>query len=152
MAFTVHKVTPSITVDTAAYAAGDVLLAATSLGNVVATTGAKLKLTGITGCEDGGQAPAFTIMFFNASPGQSAAANAAVVWGASDDDYFAGMIRVVGGDWYTVGSHSFMSLGGAEVDIDMGSSSELWMIILADSAYDAVAANDLRVTLHFEGE
>lgn len=151
MSLYAHKVTPAITVETAAYTSGDVVAAAVSIGNVVAVAGGQIYLDGANLAEDGGQTPSLTFMFFNQQPGQSAVANDPPVWGANDDDYFAGQFSVSSSDWKTYASHSFLSIGDMNVPIDMGSSTELYMIILADGAYDAVAANGLRLTLHFKG-
>lgn len=150
MAMEIITLTPSITVDTAAYAAGEVIFTDyVDFGVVGTNAGNTLRLSSIAACEDGGQAPAFSILFFSQTPGQTADANAAVVWGASDDQYFEGMVRVVGGDWYTVGSHSFMSLSDIGLDMRI-SGSNLYMVAVADAAYDAVAGNDLVLKFRFE--
>lgn len=145
-----HGASLSVEVDTSAYAAADVLFSTTlALNDVTRIDGRSVKLTGITGAEDGGQAPALTLLFFHEIPTQTGARNAASAWGNGTSKKFAGMARIVGGDWYTVASKSFLSLGGMETYLTV-TGTDLYMVAIADSAYDAVLAGDLSLTLHFE--
>lgn len=138
------------TVDTAVYTAGDcIVTGAVEIENLMSDTG-EVTLRGISGCEDGGQAPSLTILFFDREPGATLTANSAPTWGASDDAYFMGIARIVGGDWYTSASHSFMSLGEMGVCLRGQMGTNPYIVVLADSAYDATADNDLRLEFHFE--
>ena len=145
-----HGASITADVDTAVYAAGDVLFATTlALNDVNRIEGRSVKLQGITGAEDGGQAPAITFLFFHAVPTQTGARNAAAAWGVGTSKKFAGMARIVGSDWYTVGSKSFLSLGALETYLTV-EGTDLYMVAIADNAYDAVLAGDLSLTFHFE--
>lgn len=145
-----HGCAISADVDTSAYAAGNVLFSTTlPFNDVTRIAGRSVKLEGITAAEDGGQAPSLTFLFFHAIPTQTGARKAAAAWGVGTSKKFAGMIRITGSDWYTVGSKSFLSNGGAATPITVA-GTDLYMVAIADSAYDAVLGGDLSLTFHFE--
>lgn len=147
-----HGCIVSADVDTTAYAAGDILFSSViPLTDVARTTGRTVKLEGIDLAEDGAQAPSLTFLFFHAIPTQTGARNAAAAFGSGTARKFAGMVRVNGSDWYTAGGKSFLSIGAASTPMTV-TGTDLYLVAIADSAYDAVLGTDLSITFHFERE
>ena len=144
---------PTITVSaTPDYAAGDVVGGIITLASVMAATGRQALLRSVALKDATGAGPALSLLFFRATPaGGTYTDNAAIVFGAADDDNLVGVVRVVAADWYTPsgGGKSFVSLGG--IDVVMGSvTSDLYLLIVADGAYNAAATTDLTAEIGFE--
>ena len=147
-----HDVRIEAPVDTTAYENGDVLFASViAIPDVARSSGRNVRLDSVIGAEDGGQAPSMTLLFFHVLPSQTGAANAAVAWAGNHARKFAGKINIVAADWETLGSKSFLTLGGMQTDLTV-TGTDLYMVAVCKSAYDAVAVGDLSLTLNFNRE
>lgn len=121
-----------------------------TLTGVMSEAGRSALLRSLVAKDAGGQAPALTFLFFRASPsGGTYTDNEALVWGAGDHAKLVGVVRIAAADWYTLVSKSQAALGG--IDAILGSAtSDLYMLIIADGAWNAGATTDLTVELGFE--
>lgn len=162
-----------LTVDTAAYALGDVvgnLPAQTPAGispllrlaDVNGKSGRSVLLQSIQVTDGQEQSPAFTILLLGdkpkggLSPAGIAAAyvdNAALILSEVDIALLAAPIKFAAGDYVTlqgtngVGSFALQSGIGAVIDI---ADRDVWVLIHADAAIDFVAADDVRLKFGFD--
>lgn len=153
MAKQMKIIRPTITVDTVAYVNGD------DVGGIITLTGAlaynrPTTLVSVTLAEDGGQSPALSLFFFRATPaGGTYTDNAAIAFAAADLANFLTVVRVAAADWYVPSGSgkAFVAKTNIQVACDGTTTSDnLFMLIVADGAYDAVAANDLTMAIGFE--
>lgn len=143
-------VRPAITVDTAAYAAGD------TIGGIVTVTGA-VRASGGTGIiqqivltDLANQKPALEIRFFDANPAAGTYTdNNATVLHATDQAKALGRITVATSDWLTTGSIATCTLRNIGLGIKAASGTSVFMVITAGgtSAPDFAAATDLLLLL-----
>lgn len=153
----------NIVVDTTAYAQYDCIGALSlppeqnncfRLANVARENGMPVVLDHVCFTEEGAQMPAFTMYFFSEKPIGTFADNGAVVWGNGDSRKRTGCVRVVSGDWHTQPSLAAFAMGDlsriGEILTPANNSRDLWLVMVADAAYDAVANNDLVLKLKFD--
>lgn len=142
---------PTITISASPdYSAGDSIGGIVTLSSVMYASGRSAKLTSLTLKENGGQAPALTCIFFRATPSDGTYTdNAAIVWGSGDSANMIGAVEVVAGDWYTVASKSVATLAGLD-QIHGAAASDLFLIIVADGAYNAGGASDLTAEISYQ--
>ena len=142
---------PTVTISASPdYAAADVVGGIITLSSVMSSTGRQAKLTSITLKDAGGQAPAISILLFRATPsGGTYTDNETLVWGSGDLANLVAVVTVLAADWYTRVSKSVVSVGG--IDVIVGSATtDLYMLVIADAAWNAAATTDLTVSLAFE--
>lgn len=144
------------TVDTSAYAIGDNVgtLPAGTILKIPAVNrlpGRPVKLVSVDVTENGSaSAPAFEILFFRSRPvGGTYTDNSAFAWGAEDYKRKCGHVSVVAGDFKTLGSKHSATLGGIDQVLAVD-ETDLYLLIVAQNAYDAVLASDLALTFAFE--
>lgn len=142
-------VTPTIVVDTVAYAIGDVVGGIITLpaANYASDKGVTLKSLVLK--EGGGQAPALYLMFFKATPaGGTYTDNLALAYGAGDEANFVGGVSILAADWVVTSTRAQVTKAGDLLPAAVTATS-MFMLIIAKSAYDAVAAGDLKADFTF---
>lgn len=142
---------PTITISaTPDYSIGDTVGAIITLPSVMESSGRSAHLRSVTLKENSGQAPALTLLFFRSTPsGGTYTDNSALAWGTGDSANLIGVVRILAGDWYTVASKSQVSIGA--IDQLHGSvTSDLYLLIIADSVYNAAATTDLTGEFGYE--
>lgn len=145
---------PTITISaTPDYSIGDVVGGIITLSGVMEASGRQAELQTVVLKENGGQSPALSLIFFRATPAAGTYTdNAQLIWGAGDAGNIVGVVRVLVTDWLIPGA----STNKAMVDLSrlgklMGSAtSDLYLLIIADSAYNAAATTDLTAEFAFE--
>ena len=156
---------PSTPVDTAAYAAGDLLFDKVELKNAVPSRGGTSKLISLSMYnEDGIEAEDFIVLFFDNSTSLGADANEAATE-ITDAEFkaagFIGSCYLGGGDvGHSVGNGYILNLPGDNdkgetlpmlVQADKGSTS-IWVavIVKTDTPDYATAADGCKMTFGFE--
>ena len=125
-----------------------------TLTGVMSSSGRQAMLRSATLKDAGGQSPALSLLFFRATPASGTYTdNTGVAFGASDDDNLVGVVRVAAADWYVPSGSGKAFVAKADLLVcceGSTTSNDLYMLIVADGAYDAVATNDLTVAIGFE--
>ena len=141
-----------LTLDTAAYADGDVLSDLLTVTTVVRVAGYHAVLKSVVVIDDDDQGIAFDILFFNASV-TLAAKNAA--WATSDADMAKcqGQIQVVSGDYVDLGGNRIAcpSMAGREFVVKPASGTSIYVATRSRGAGTYTAAG-IRLILGFEQE
>jgi hypothetical protein len=97
--------------DTAAYAAGDVLAATALISNVMRVNDGRANLMSLTGIDKSKQKPAMTILFYQTNV-TSAAANAANNHSDADQLNLLGFHRILATDWIDYANNSICGFKG----------------------------------------
>jgi hypothetical protein len=97
--------------DTAAYAAGDVLAATAVISNVMRINDGRANLFSLTGIDKSKQKPAMTILFYQTNV-TSAAANAANAMSDADQLNLLGFHRILAADWIDYANNSICGFKG----------------------------------------
>jgi len=133
------------------YAAGDVVGTIIELAVLAAAVaGAKFRLKSVHVVDEAGQAPALLIYFFTATPtGGTYTDNTAVVWGALDGNREQGVVSVAAANYVTVAGKSSQTLSGID-QIHVPSAASIFMLVIANGAYNAAADGNLIITASWE--
>jgi hypothetical protein len=99
--------------DTAAYAAGDVLAATAVISNVMRANDGRANLLSLTGIDKSKQKPAMTILFYQTNV-TSAAANAANAMSDADQLNLLGFHRILAADWIDYANNSICCFKGPD--------------------------------------
>lgn len=156
------EIVPDFVVSTGAYVQYDVVgtlpVAVNGQGivlrNVTNASGGCAKLTHIHMVENTGQMPSLSLYFFTTRPSGTMTDNGAVVWGTEDYKRRTGCVRITSGDWHT----NPLSAPDASVDLSgieqilasADDSRDIYMVMVADAAYDAGVESDLHIKLKFD--
>lgn len=152
----------NVVVDTTAYAQYDSIAAlglppehkCIRLADVARENGMPVKLDHISLTEEGAQTPAFSMYFFSSMPTGTFTDNSAVVWSVGDSRRRTGCVRIVSGDWHTQPTTAPFAMADLsainELLTPVETSRDLWLVMVADAAYDAVAGNDFVIKLKFD--
>ena len=145
-----QTVSPSLST-TPDYQAGDVVGTIISLAVLsTAVAGAKFRLKSVHVADEAGQAPALLLYFFTATPtGGTYTDNAAVVWGALDGNREQGVVSIAAANYVTVAGKSSQSLSGID-QIHVPSDASIFMLVIANGAYNAAADGNLIITVSWE--
>lgn len=116
------------------------------------------KLVSLTLRDAANQGPALLLLFFRSNPTSSTITdNAAFALHADDLTKHCGTISVLAADWQTVDSKSLAVLGDmqvvhscAGVDAVGAVNNSLYLVIVANGAYNAAATTDLSIELEYE--
>lgn len=134
------------------YAAGDMVGATvTSFGNVPNSAGGSIVLETIKVNDNAGQAPALILFFASADlngAGGTYTDNSPVVWGTGDKAKIDAIVTVAAANYKTVAGLSVQTLSNVGMTLTP-SVTTLYMLVVADGAYNAAASTDLRITLCF---
>lgn len=143
------SIAPTVTITaTPDYSAGDCVGGIVTVSSAVNTKSNRpIRLTNVTLTDNAGQAPALSLLFFRATPaGGTYTDNSALVLDASDIADLVGVVRIAAADWYTVSSKSLVAVNDLNMIMDITTTS-LFMLVVADGAYNAGATTDLTVKL-----
>lgn len=141
---------PTVTVDTAAYAAGDTIGGIITVTNAVRVSGGTGTINQIVLTDLANQKPALEIRFFESSPAAGTYTdNNATVLHATDQAVALGRITVLTSDWLTTGSIATCTLKNVGLGIKAASGTSVYMVITAGgtSAPDYVASTDFLALL-----
>lgn len=142
-------VTPSITVDTAVYAAGDTVGGKITLSNAVRVSGGASLLYSIHILDRSNQKPTGNILIFNADPSAATTTdNAAFVY-STDDLKQVARVPVTAVDYNTVNSKATADLSNLGRVVKAASGTSLYAVFVADGAPDFVAGTDLQIIFKF---
>lgn len=149
-----YKVSVTPTLDTSAYASGDVFVATTAIPGAARGGGQPSKLVGISLLEKADQAAcAFNILFYrsNVSIGT---VNAAPSISDANNEYFEGLVPINAGDWVDLGGSKTVNKTATDVGMPVGirgdSTNKCYFAIVAVGTPGTYAADSLVVTFEFE--
>jgi hypothetical protein len=138
----------NLTLDTAAYAIGDVYCDLLEIPNAVATSGGKGYLCDISMVDRDDRGPAITLVFFDRTV-TMAAKNA--TWAVSDADMAAAYLfhwPIAAADWKDFGANRACCFSGLEKTIRANSGTSIWMGAFVDAVPSGVATvNGVNVTI-----
>jgi hypothetical protein len=136
------------TIDTAIYAAGDVLFATTAVANITRANDERAVLLSLTGIDKSKQKPAFTLFFYQTNV-TSAAANAANNISDADAANLLGFVRVASTDWIDLANNSMFSLKGINLLLEAaGGTTTVYIVGVLDAGTPTfAAASDLVLKL-----
>ena len=145
----VHTLTP--TLDTAVnYAAGDGVGGIQTIAGAVEVAGGQLELKSVHVRDKAGQAPALRLYFFAATPAAGTYTdNAPLVWGANDAANQVGLVDIAAANYITVAGVSAQTLS-AIGQVHTVTATSLFVLIVANGAYNAASTSDLIITLSWE--
>lgn len=150
MAFevTTHSkvITPSITVDTAAYAANDCIGGKITLTGAVRKKGGSVSLHSIRVRDSSNTKPALFIVLFNSNPTAATLTDNAAAVFSTDETKVTQVITVYPTDYVSVGGVSIASFPlGSLIVQEAGASTSLYMAVISVGVTDFVAATDLGI-------
>lgn len=141
---------PAITIDTAAYAAGDTIGGIVTVSGAVRVSGGTGILQQLTLTDMANQKPALDIRFFESSPSHGTYTdNNATVLDAQDQAVALGRVSIGVGDWLATGSVATCTIRNIGIGLKAASGTSIYMVITAatGSAPDFAAGTDLLALL-----
>jgi hypothetical protein len=142
-------VTPSITVDTAVYAAGDTVGGIITIANAFRVSGKESILQSIHILDRSNQKPTGNLLFFNASPSAATTTdNAAFVY-STDDLKEVARVPIVSSDYVTINSKATANLSNLGRQVYATTGTSLFVVFVTDGAPDFVASTDLQISYSF---
>jgi len=142
-------ITPTITVDTAAYAAGDSIGGKITLTDAMRVSGGTGVLSGITLIDRANQKPALEIFLFDSNPAAATITDQAAFVFSTDDLKVIAKIVVAAADWTTINSKATAELANLNRVVKASGSANLYAAIVAGGAPDFVASTDLQLMFKF---
>jgi hypothetical protein len=137
--------TPTWTVDTAVYAAGDSIGGKITLTSAVRVSGGTSLLYHIHIMDRSNQKPTGNILIFNADPSAATITdNAAFVY-STDDFKEVARIPVTAGDYVTINSKASADLPNLGRQVKPASGLNLYAVFVTDGAPDFVATTDFQI-------
>ena len=147
---------PTITVDTAIYAALDVLGAAATSGIVTITDAMRViggsgVLETISVFDDDNEKAVISLLFFDSLPsGGTYIGNGALALAAGDKAKYIGKVNIASADYETLGGKAFACLKNVGLHLKASGSTNLYMIPLITSGTPTfTAATDLKMAFGF---
>jgi hypothetical protein len=135
------------TLDTAAYAAGDVLFATAAISGVTRANDLRSALMSLTAIDKSKNKPAFTLFFYQTNV-TSAAANAANNLSDADAVNCLGFVRVASTDWIDLANNSFACLKGINLLLEAATgTTTVYVIGILDAGTPTFAVGDLVLKL-----
>ena len=142
-------ITPTITVDTAAYAAGDSIGGKITLTDAMRVSGGTGVLSGITLIDRANQKPALEIFIFDSNPAAATITDQAAFVFSTDDLKVIAKIVVEAADWTTINSKATAELANLNRVVKASGSANLYAAIVAGGAPDFAAGTDLQLRFKF---
>jgi hypothetical protein len=138
------------TLDTAAYAAGDVLAATAAISNVMRVNDGRANLFSLTGIDKSKQKPAMTILFYQTNV-TSAAVNAANNLSDADQLNLLGFHRILAADWIDYANNSICCFKGPtapQLLLEAASGTkDVYAVCILDAGTPTFAVGDLMFKL-----
>lgn len=142
-------VTPTHTVDTAAYTAGDTVGGIITIANAFRASGKESILQSIHILDRSNQKPTGNLLFFNASPSAATTTdNAAFVY-STDDLKEVARVAIVSADYVTINSKAVANLSNLGRQVYATTGTSLYVVFVTDGAPDFVASTDLQISYSF---
>lgn len=142
-------VTPTHTVDTAAYSAGDTVGGIITIANAFRASGKEAILQSIHILDRSNQKPTGNLLFFNASPAAATTTdNAAFVY-STDDLKEVARVPIVTADYVTINSKAVANLSNLGRQVYATTGTSLFVVFVTDGAPDFVASTDLQISYSF---
>jgi hypothetical protein len=136
--------------DTAIYAAGDVLAATALITNVMRVNDGRANLFSLTGIDKSKQKPAMTILFYQTNV-TSAAANAANAMSDADQLNLLGFHRILATDWIDYANNSICGFKGPTAPgillEAVSGSKDVYAVCILDAGTPTFAVGDLMFKL-----
>lgn len=147
---------PTITVDTAIYAALDCLGAAATTSVVTLTDamrneGGRGVLQSVSVYDDDNEKNPITLLFFNAAPASGTyTGNGALSLSSGDKSKYLGKVQIGASDYETLGGDAFACVRNIGLPVHAVGSPHLYMIPLVTSGTPTyTAATDIKMALGF---
>ena len=138
------KILLNPTVDTAIYAAADIVGGIQTIANWARVTAGAARLRGITTWTEDGEIFQYTILFFSATPsGGTYADQGPATWAAGDFGTFLGKVTVVTADYVTLGGDG-VAFTAADMPLPVAATS-LFALIFATATPTFAATTDLNI-------
>lgn len=142
-------VTPTHTVDTAVYAAGDTVGTIIEIANAFRASGKESILQSIHILDRSNQKPTGNLLFFNASPAAATTTdNAAFVY-STDDQKEVARITIAASDYTTINSKAVANIRNIGAQVYATTGTSLFLVFVTDGAPDFVAGTDFQVAYSF---
>lgn len=141
-------VTPTITVSTSVYEAGDCVGGKITLTDAMRVTGGSGVLQSITVIDVSATKPALELLIFNADPTAATLTDQAAVALSTDISKVIHRIPIYTSDYTTVASVSIADITVNKV-VEAVGSDNLYAAIVATGAHEFVAATDLKMSFGF---
>ena len=152
----VTVIKPTITTDTAIYAALDVIGAAATSGVVTITNAMRIEggsgvLHSVSLFDDDNEKNPITLLFFDSAPsGGTYLGNGALALASGDKAKYLGKVNIAAADYETLGGDAFVSLKSIGLPVKASGSANLYMIPLVTSGTPTyTASTDLKIALGF---
>lgn len=140
------RITPTWTVDTAAYAAGDCVGTKIALANAVRVSGGSGVLTDVHITDRANQKPSGNILIFNADPSAATTTDNAAFIYSTDDYKQIARIAVTAADYTTINSKATAHIRGINTQVSAASGTSLYAVFVTDGAPDFVNTTDLQIS------
>lgn len=141
-------VSPTITVDTAAYQAGDCVGGKITLTDAMRVAGGSGVLQSLTVTDVSNTKPALELLIFNSDPTAATLTDQAAIALSTDVSKVIHRIPIYTSDYTTVASVAFADINISKV-VEAVGSKNLYLAIAATGAHDFVAATDLKMSFGF---
>lgn len=146
-------VTPTITVSTGAYTAGDSIGGKITLEDAMRVNSPHAKgtgvLSGLTLLDRSNQKPEMTIFLFESDPSVATITDNAAFVFSTDDVNVVGMIIVATADWTTINSKAVAELSNLNIVVKAVGGANLYAGLVATGAPDFAATTDLQLRFKF---
>ena len=142
-------ITPTITVDTAIYAAGDSIGGKITLTDAMRVSGGSGVLSGLTLLDRSNQKPALEIFIFDSDPTNATITDQSAFAFSTDDLKVIAKIVVTSTDWTTINSKATAELANLNRVVKASGSANLYAAIVATGTPDFVAGTDLQLRFKF---
>lgn len=142
-------VTPTITVDTNAYAAGDSIGGKITLTSAMRVSGGTGVLSGLMLVDRANQKPALEIFIFQEDPSAATITNNAAFVFSTDDLKVIAKVVVAAADWTTMNSKATAELANLNRFVAAVGSANLYAAIVATGTPTFAASTNLQVRFKF---
>lgn len=136
--------------DTAAYAAGEVLFTDMVLAKAARADAGIATLISISGHDLGKQSMAFDILFFNSEPATGTyTINGAFTLHDTDAPLFVGHVNIVANDYAAAAASSVFTKRNIGLQMECLTGDDLYVIGVTRNTPDYVAATDMKINFNF---
>ncbi len=148
----VVTIVPAITSISTDYSDADQIGIVHTLTSILPETSGVVRLTSIAVVDKAKQKPVFDVMFFNDNPTLVSADNEALSISAAEmASKFIGRVRIAAGDWEDTASASDATVRVIDMLLQgIPKSRNLYVLCMAQGAYNAATVTDLVVRMGFE--
>lgn len=142
-------VTPTVTISTSIYAAGDVIGDELTLTNAMRVSSGSGVLHSIAVFDADNEKAAFDILLFESDPAGTYTDNAAASWNTADFAKFLGRVNVATTDYLTVNSRALAVKTGIGLTVKASGSRNLYAVLIATGTPTYTATTDLTLRFGF---